>query len=218
METNSYYKPQRVLQKDIKKPKAVWKKRTAAFSRWLHIYLSMLSFLVVLFFAVTGMTLNHAEWFDGKQVEKKFNGKVPLSWVKTRDTTQIKKLEIVELLRKNYGIKGYMSDFLIQDDQCAVSFKGPGYSADAFINRKDGQFKLAELRLGLVAVLNDLHKGRDSGKSWSWVIDVSAGFLTLVSLSGLIMLCFMKKKRLNGILLVVIGGILCYLIYCIYVP
>ena len=216
METNN--QTQKTLQKELKKPKAEWKKRTAGFSRWLHVYLSMLSFVAVLFFAVTGITLNHAEWFDGKQVEKKWKGNVPIAWVKTRDTTQIKKLEIVELLRKQYGIKGYVSDFLIEEDQCSVSFKGPGYSADAFISRRDGSVKLNELRLGLVAVLNDLHKGRDSGKGWSWVIDVSAGFLTLVSLSGLAMLFFMKKKRLNGLLLTVLGAIICYLIYYIFVP
>ncbi len=203
--------------KTPKKAKSVLEKRTASVSRWLHIYLSMLSFVVVLFFSVTGITLNHAEWFDGKQVEKKFTGTMPVSWVNSRDTTQIKKLEITELLRKKYNIKGYVSDFLIQDDQCSVSFKGPGYSADAFINRKDGTFKLSELRLGLVAVLNDLHKGRDSGSKWSWLIDVSAGFLTLVSLSGLVMLFFMKKKRVSGLLIALLGGILVYLIYCIWV-
>ncbi len=92
------------------------------------------------------------------------------------------------------------------------------YSADAFINRKDGTFKLTELRLGLIALLNDLHKGRDSGKGWSWLIDVSAGFLTLVSLSGLVMLFFLKKKRLGGLMMVIIGAVLCYLIYWLWVP
>ncbi len=200
-----------------KRPKAAWKKSVAVLSRWLHVYLSMFSFLVVLFFAVTGITLNHADWFDGKQVEKKFKGSVPAEWVSAADTAQIRKLEIVEALRKNYGIKGYMSDFLIEGDQCTVSFKGPGYSADAFISRKDGSFKLTELRLGLIAVLNDLHKGRDSGKAWSWVIDVAAGFLTLLSLSGLVMLFFLKKKRLNGLALALIGGAVCYAIYKVWV-
>jgi hypothetical protein len=216
METNN--QPQKNNQKKTTSPKFVWKKRTAAFSRWLHVYLSMLSFIVVLFFAVTGITLNHAEWFDGKEVEKKITGTVPEAWVKTTDTTQIKKLEIVELLRKQYGIKGYVSDFLIEDDQCSLSFKGPGYSADAFISRKDGKFKMTELRMGLVAVLNDLHKGRDSGKGWSWVIDVSAGFLALVSLSGLVMLFFLKKKRLNGIMYAIVGGIILYIVYSVWVP
>ncbi len=109
METNNPSPWRRAVKRPKKKPDTVWKKQTAALSRWLHVYLSMLSFVVVLFFSVTGLTLNHADWFDGKQVEKKFTGSVPIAWVKTRDTTQIKKLEIVELLRKNYGIKGYVS-------------------------------------------------------------------------------------------------------------
>jgi hypothetical protein len=37
---------------------------TAKYTRWLHIYGSMLSFGLVFFFAVTGLTLNHAQWFE----------------------------------------------------------------------------------------------------------------------------------------------------------
>jgi hypothetical protein len=216
MESNS--EQLKANQKQSNRRKFILRKRTAAFSRWLHLYLSMLCFLVVLFFSVTGLTLNHVEWFDGKQVEKKFEGILPVDWVNNADTSKIKKLEIVEFVRNKYGIKGYVSDFLIDDEQCSVSFKGPGYSADAFINRKDGAMQLTELRLGLVAVLNDLHKGRDSGKGWSWLIDISAIFLTLVSLSGLLMLFFLRKKKLNGLIIALIGGIICYLVYLIWVP
>ena len=178
----------------------------------------MLSFGVVLFFAVTGITLNHADWFDGQAVETKRPGILPAAWVSTPDTARLKKLEVVELLRSKYGAKGAVSEFQIEDDQCSVSFKGPGYSANAFINRQDGTFQLTEQRLGLVAVLNDLHKGRDSGKGWSWVIDVSAGFLTIVSLSGLVMLFFLKNKRVRGILVAVAGGVVCGGLYWLLVP
>ena len=109
-------------EKQTKKRNFVWKKRTAALSRWLHLYLSMLCFLVVLFFAVTGLTLNHTEWFDGKQVEKKYEGTLPVDWVNNADTSKIKKLEIVEFFRNRYGVKGYVSDFFIDDQQCSVSF------------------------------------------------------------------------------------------------
>ena len=202
----------------VKQPKSVFEKKTASLSRWLHIYLSMLSFVVVLFFSVTGLTLNHAAWFDGKEIEQKYIGNVPVAWVNAPDTSHIKKLEIVELLRKSYGIKGYVSDFLIQDDQCLISFKGPGYSANAFIARKDGKFELIELKMGVGAVLNDLHKGRDTGKSWSWLIDVSAIFLILISLSGLVMLLFLKKKKVNGLLIAILGGAICWLMYYLLVP
>lgn len=200
------------------KTKQVWRKRTASFSRWLHLYLSMLSFFVVLFFSVTGITLNHADWFDGKQVEKKRSGTMPAAWVNVPDTANINKLAVVEFLRSKYAIRGAVSDFVAEDDQCSLSFKGPGYSADAFIKRKDGSFELTEVRLGLVAVLNDLHKGRDTGSGWSWLIDISAGFLVIVSLSGLAMLFFLKNKRVKGVLVGVVGAVLCYLVYAVWVP
>ncbi len=200
------------------KAKQVWRKRTAAWSRGLHLYLSMLSFLAVLFFAATGLTLNHADWFDDQQVERKVTGTVPAAWVNTPDTAAIKKLQIVERLRRQYRVQGYVSEFRMEDNQCAISFKGPGYSADAFLNRHDGTFQLTEQRLGLVAVLNDLHKGRDSGAGWGWLLDVSASFLTLVSLSGLAMLFFLKNKRATGLLVAILGGAICYLVYALWVP
>ncbi|MDB5122070.1 MAG: hypothetical protein JWP94_199 [Mucilaginibacter sp.] len=204
--------------KAVLAPKAPWKKNTASIARWLHIYLSMISFVIILFFAVTGLTLNHADWFDGKEQIKKFSGKVQLNWVKVKDTTKIAKLEIVEALRNSHRIKGAVSDFIIDDNQCSVSFKGPGYSADAFINRDNGTYQLTETRMGIVAVMNDLHKGRDTGKKWSFLIDASAIFLSLVSLTGIVMICFMKKKRLNGFILFGVGIVVCFLVYYLLVP
>ena len=203
--------------KGTNNPTAAWKKRTAGLSRWLHIYLSMFSFVIVLFFALTGITLNHADWFDGKQVEHKFPGQVPVKWVNTTDTALVKKMEIVEFIRKTYHISGLVNDFFTDDLQCSVSFKGPGYSADAFINRKSGVLKLTEVKLGVVAILNDLHKGRDSGKTWAWLIDASAIFLSLVSITGLVMILLMKKRSLNGLLTALVGGIICYLLYHFFV-
>ena len=40
-----------------------WRSRAYTLSRTLHLYLSLLAFLTLLFFAVTGLTLNHPGWF-----------------------------------------------------------------------------------------------------------------------------------------------------------
>lgn len=195
------------------------KKEVSKLSRWLHIYLSMVSFAVVLFFSFTGLTLNHPTWFGGdKQVVIKNKGKLNVNWVNNPDTNKIAKLEIVEFLRKTYQVKGAVSEIRIDDYEVSVSLKGPGYSCDAFINREDGTYEVSEVKMGLMAIMNDLHKGRDSGKGWSWIIDLSAVFLILVSLSGLILLCFIKKKRVAGFITGVVGLALCYLIYVIFVP
>ncbi len=67
--------------------------------------------------------------------------------------------------------------------------------------------------MGIIAVINDLHKGRDTGKAWSWVIDFSAIFMIVISVTGLILLVFLKKKRTNGLLWLVIGGAVTLLFY-----
>ncbi len=195
------------------------KKEVAKLSRWLHIYLSMVSFAIVLFFSFTGLTLNHPNWLGGdKQIEEKHKGKLDLKWVNQSDTNKIAKLEIVEFLREKYKLKGAVSEFRIEDYELSIAFKGPAYSCDAFIDRESGAYEITEIKMGVVALWNDLHKGRDSGRGWSWVIDVSAVFLIVVSLTGLILLLFIKKKRIAGIVTVILGLIISYLIYLIFVP
>ena len=186
--------------------------------RWLHIYLSMVSFGALLFFAVTGFTLNHADWlFGSRPTTTQRPGRVELAWVKAPDAA-VAKLEIVEQLRRAHAIKGALADFRLEDAQCVVSFKGPGYSADAFINRETGAYELTESRLGFVAVINDLHKGRDTGRAWSLLIDASAGLMTLVSLTGLTLIFFLKRRRRTGLVAAAAGALLCYLVYLWLVP
>lgn len=196
-----------------RKPKSIWKTRTATFSRWLHIYLSMFSFIIVLFFAVTGLTLNHTEWFNSMETVREYTGSLEKQWVAGTDSSSVKKLEIAEFLRKTYRVNGEVSDFYIDETQCLVSFKGPGYSADVSIQRENGEYQLTETRLGIVAVMNDLHKGRDTGSSWSYVIDIAAIFMSLVSVTGIIMICFMKKKRFTSFILVGAGLIISFAVY-----
>src|ERR1017187_8497515 len=147
---------------------AHWKRRTASLSRWLHIYLSMFSFMIVLFFAATGLTLDHADWFTLAQKPTLYKGAVDSNVLKDADS-DASKLAIVGYLRRTHGIKSALSDYRVDDSECEVSFKGPGYLADVSIDRDSGRYQLAETKLGAVAILNDLHKGRDSGKAWSLV-------------------------------------------------
>lgn len=186
--------------------------------RRLHIYLSMASFTILLFFAVTGLTLNHAEWFTaGHSSNRHCKGHLEATWVKPPDAA-VAKLEIVEGLRREHGIQGALGEFIIDEAQCTISFKGPGYAADISLDRTTGDYVLNESRLGGVAILNDLHKGRDSGHAWSLLIDASALMMSLISLSGLVLLCFFRRRRGTGLAVAISGSLLCYLIYLLLVP
>ena len=50
-------------------------RRLASLARWLHVYVSMLGLLVLLFFAVTGVVMNHPDWFlSGEPVTHEQSG------------------------------------------------------------------------------------------------------------------------------------------------
>ena len=175
----------------------------------------MSSFAILFFFAVTGLTLNHADWFGGdRQSTRQLKGTLPAQWLHP----DVQKLEIVEQLRRAHAIRSAITEFRIDPAQCTVSFKGPGYSADAFIDRASGSYEFNETTMGFVAVLNDLHKGRDTGRVWSAVIDASAILMVLVSMSGMVLIFFLKKRLMSGLLTVLAGTIASYALYRFWVP
>lgn len=194
-----------------------WKRRTAMFVRWLHIYMSMLSFAIVFFFAVTGLTLNHADKFGDEVRSVQEKGRVDSGWIDKKDTAAIDKLRIVEYFRQTHHIHAALSDFRIDDDQVEVSWKGPGYAADAFVSRPSGTYVLTETSAGFVGLINDLHKGRDTGRGWSDFIDVCAVLLTLVSLTGLVLILFLKRRRVAGLIVAALGLLVAWLVYRIWI-
>ena len=196
----------------------VRRRQTASLMRWLHIYLSMVSFAILLFFAVTGLTLNHPDWFAGRQRTAQLKGTLAPNPAKPGPAEAVDQTALVAALRRAHRLQGTPGEIRIDDTQCSVAFKGPGYSADVFLNRETGEYELTETRLGLVPVLNDLHKGRDTGRLWSWIIDISAGLMTFVSLTGLILIWFVKRRRFSGLLLAVAGGLVSLAIYYLWVP
>jgi hypothetical protein len=177
----------------------------------------MSSFALVFFFALTGLTLNHPQWFARQIRTTTVKGKVDPAWTQAPAENSVKKLEIVERLRSAHGIHAAMSEFRVDDRECDVIFKGPGYSADVFIDRATGDYELTESRMGWGAIINDLHKGRDTGDRWRVFIDVSAILLVFVSLTGLVLIWFVHKHRVAGLIVLAAGGVVSYLVYSIWV-
>jgi len=172
--------------------------------RWLHTYISLITLLIVLFFSITGFTLNHAEWSSGGLTQKEVTGSVNVKWL---DIAAPDKLNIAEKLRQDHSLRGHVDEIRIDDRECTVMFKAPGYAADAFIDVKTGTYQMTIAEEGKLAVMNDLHKGRHSGKLWGVLIDASAILLTVISLSGLGLLFFLKRIRTGGLIVVAAGAV-----------
>lgn len=182
--------------------------------RWLHTYVSMLGFASLLFFAVTGFTLNHADWLEARESSREAQGTIAAAMLRP----EVDKLAVVEHLRRAHAIGGAVHDFVTDESECVVVFKEPGRAADATISRDGGAYTITLSTRGWLAILDDLHKGRDSGPAWSWFIDVSALVMAVAGVTGLWLLCYLKKRRGQGLLWAAVGTVLPIALYVAMVP
>jgi hypothetical protein len=172
--------------------------------RWLHIYTSMVSLLIVLFFAVTGVTLNHPDWLATEQT-RELTGQLTQRWM---SGDSVDWLVIADELRAKQGVHGSVTNRSLDASGAMLTYKAPGYSADAVVDTATGKYQLTVAYQGAVGVLNDLHRGRDAGGTWAWVIDAAGFFLVALSATGLGLLLYLKKVRARALLAMVGGAVL----------
>ncbi len=173
-------------------------------ARYLHTYVSLLGFAALVFFSLTGLTLNHAGLLEGASAESELEGNLPNDWVQAG--SPVDRLAVVEWLRRELGVKGHLAELEVLEGEVYLSFKGAGYSADVEVVRESGGVSGYEVRMGLIAFMNDLHKGRGTGSAWSWAIDASAVLLTLSGLTGIWLLWHVRRRRVRGLLVVIAGA------------
>lgn len=183
-------------------------KRSRAVHRWarlVHVYSSMIALFVVLFFSITGLTLNHPTWTLGGEARRStVHGTLPDGW-KVGETVDW--LVVSEFLRTTHHVRGDVTNRTADAVQASITYKGPGYGADAFIN-PDGSYEMTVDAQGFLGIMNDLHKGRDSRGSWRWLIDLSAVVLCVISLTGLAMQFFLRRRRRSAFLAVAVGTLI----------
>jgi hypothetical protein len=163
--------------------------------RSVHIYASLLGFVLALFFGVTGFMLNHDEWFELEATrDVRAEGSLPTAALDPLD-----RLAVVEYLRAEHGVRGGLSSFEVDPGELRLRFARPGDETDVMIDRRDGAIRLERELSGLAATLTELHKGDRSGSLGGLLIDLAAILLVLISLSGFLLWISLPKRRKLGI-------------------
>ena len=166
--------------------------------RWLHVYASMVAFVVILFFGVTGILLNHPSWLFGDElVTTTAEGTLPTSVL--NDEGSIEFLAVSEYVRSEYDVGGDVTNFDQIDDEGSINYTGPGYGATVRFDTESLDYEVVVREEGFVNAMRDLHTGSDSGAVWSLVIDLSAAFLVFVAITGLGIQVFLRKRRRSAL-------------------
>jgi hypothetical protein len=81
----------------------------------------------------------------------------------------------------------------------------PGGDAWLTIDRETGALQYETTDRGWISYLNDLHKGRHTGRAWQIFIDVLAGACLIFTMTGLVLLQIHASKRPSTWPLVLLG-------------
>jgi hypothetical protein len=179
----------------------------------LHIYLSMAGFLLVLLFAVTGLTLNHEDFGLSQPRIEHSTMTLPADLLQHPDQRVI-----AGRLHALLHISTPVTHFRADDDQIEVMMTAPGRHTQVTISRRDGRAEVEAETHGFLASLDDLHKGLDSGPLWRWIIDITAVLLTISSLTGIVTLLTLPRRRKIGFVVGLLGAIAITVLYLVWVP
>lgn len=187
--------------------------------RALHTYSAMWVLLLLVFFSVTGITLNHPTW------QSKLGAEQSLAVMALPDTFQAwpaaaEQADYAAALAswlQQQGVKAVSWQPRFEDDEqtLELSFKRPAGFAVALVDFNSAEIELEQQFSGYLALANDLHKGRDAGILWKWLIDITSIACLVFAITGFYLLLKMPSKKSAGNALAVIGGMMALLAYLI---
>lgn len=180
-----------------RKRKVFWTKQ---FYLW-HWVSSAICLAGMLFFAFTGITLNHAADIPAKPqvTERKVTLPEPLLKAVAPDDAGERKAALPEEISKwlhksvEHRVAGKQADW--SELEIYLSLPQPGGDAWLTIDRETGAVVYERTHRGTISWLNDLHKGRHTGKPWAWFLDIFSGACVVFSLTGLGLLMVHARRR-----------------------
>ena len=154
--------------------------------RWfrkLHTWTSMTSVLLMLFFGITGLLLNHPSWTFGQDpVTVTATGTLPAAF--RTSGGEVDFLFVSEYARTAEGVHGSITGHGVTGTDAWITYAGPGLNASIHLDTGTGDYTVVQTKQGLAAAAGDIHRGVGTGTPWSWAIDISAVFLVVVALTG----------------------------------
>jgi uncharacterized protein len=198
--------------------RAFWLKQL---HQW-HWISSALCLVGMLLFAITGFTLNHAGQIEAQAKTVHRHAQLPAALLKAVTGEDERKGVALPAAVADWvsttldvDVAGRTGDW--SSDEIYISMPRPGGDAWVSIDRETGKVESERSSRGVIAYLNDLHKGRHAGPAWGWFIDVFALACVIFSVTGLLLLKMHAAQRGATWPLVAFGLVLPLLLALIFI-
>lgn len=151
--------------------------------------------LGMLLFAFTGITLNHAADISSKPKVLNIEGELTADELLVLQSQNEQSRLFLSRLFKQKRVAIHFEQAQWDEEEIYLAMPAPGSDAWLSIDLHSGEYLYERTDRGLIAYLNDLHKGRNTGFAWKVFIDVFSLACLVFSLTGLLLLLRYNKAR-----------------------
>jgi len=170
--------------------------RTMHLWHWIS---AAVCFAALTLFTVTGITLNHASAISAEPQVSSGGAQLPENLRATLATAapqvSAPPPDITAWAEDEFKLSLRDATAEWSEEELYLSAPGPGRDAWVSIDRASGAAKFEATDRGWLAYFNDLHKGRNTGITWTIFIDVVAVAVLFFSLTGLVLLWIQARQR-----------------------
>ncbi len=180
--------------------------------RMLHAYLSAFAFLALIFFSATGVLLNHPEWFDSyKPREASASVTLTAAELAQAKTAAEPARALARAVAAKTSLPGAFSSGDIDGAQALIRLDGPKGTSDLTVDMTSGKAQVRTTHASFNGLMMDLHRGKNSGGPWKFIIDATAWIVLAMSLLGYILFFSLRFRLrtsliLTGVSLLLLGG------------
>lgn len=184
---------------------------------WISAAISLVGMII---FAVTGITLNHAGDITAAPTVQEHTATLPanlLSSLPQQEGRHALPPAVATWADQQFSVSTIGREAEWSADEVYLAMARPGGDAWISIDRTSGEVVHEDTWRGWIAYFNDLHKGRNTGVSWAWFIDIFAVACVIFCLSGLGLLWLKSVARPATWPLVTVGLIVPFILALLFI-
>ena len=172
-----------------------------------HGYLSAAAFVWLLFFAITGILLNHPTLLrDDKPVTVSRQFRLQPDELASVTAKTEPGPALVQAMRGKLGLKGQVDSSEVAGQLLFVRMRGASGSSELQMDLHTGQGSAAIESFPIPTLFKELHRGEKAGPVWRAMIDIAGFALVATSMLGL-MIYLSLRFRLRTAAFLVAGGL-----------
>lgn len=192
--------------------------------RALHGYLSAFAFLALIFFAGTGLMLNHPEWFGQEEAASDasrttLHRTLPRASLERSFAASDPAAAFASLVAESEPtLRGAYTSGEILDGEVMLRFEGVTGASDVVIDLSTSRADISIRPATTVSMLYDLHRGKNAGTVWKRLIDVVASVVLALSLIGYVLFFSLRFRLPSSLALTGLSALVVFGIFIVFVP